>query len=218
MRIHLKLRSEKKPVPFNYQPQITGAIHKWIGKNEIHDKTSMYSFSWLQGGKKRGDHLIFENGAIFEFSSYDNTLIKALIRGIQIDPIINFGLEVSELTLQEPPIFSPKEVFYVSSPILVKRKVEEKEIHYTYNNPECDILLTETLKTKLRKAGISDKNINVSFYRGYPMARTKIIYYNKIGNRVNICPVEIAGSPEQIAFAWNVGIGNSTGIGFGALK
>ena len=29
---------------------------------------------------------------------------------------------------------------------------------------------------------------------------------------------DLKGSPEQIAFAWDVGVGNSTGIGFGALK
>ena len=162
--------------------------------------------------------MIFENGAHFEFSSYDTSIVKALIHGIQTDPTINFGLEVSELILQEPPAFSTKEMFYVSSPVLVKRRVEEKEIHYTYSNPESDALLTETLKTKLRKAGIPDDNVYVSFIRNYPSAKIKIIYYNKIGNRVSLCPVEISGSTEQIAFAWNVGIGNSTGIGFGALK
>ncbi len=218
MRVYLELRSEKKPVPFNYQPQITGAIHKWIGKNKIHDQTSMYSFSWLQGGRKKGNYLIFENGASFEFNSYDNNLIKSIIHGIQSDPSINFGLEVSEIVLQETPIFTDKEVFHVASPVLVKRKLGEKEIHYTYDNPESDILLTETLKTKLKKAGLPNDNINLSFQRKYAYAKTKIIYYNKIGNKVNICPIEITGSPEQIGFAWNVGIGNSTGIGFGALK
>jgi CRISPR-associated endoribonuclease Cas6 len=71
---------------------------------------------------------------------------------------------------------------------------------------------------KLRKAGLSDEDANISFQKDYPGAKTKIIHYNNIGNRVNVCPVVIEGSPEQIAFAWNVGVGNSTGIGFGALK
>ncbi|MHA4812069.1 CRISPR-associated endoribonuclease Cas6 [Flavitalea flava] len=218
MRVHLTLRSQNRPVPFNYQPQMTGAIHKWIGKNELHGSTSMYSFSWLQGGRKRGEHLVFEQGARFEFTAYDIDLIKALIRGIQIDPGINFGLEVSDLSIQETPLFAEKEVFYVSSPVLIKRYQEKKIIHYTYENPQSDNLLTETLKTKLRIAGIADNNVSVNFLRDFPEARTKIIYYHKVGNKVNICPVEIAGTPEQIAFAWNVGIGSCTGIGFGALK
>ncbi len=82
----------------------------------------------------------------------------------------------------------------------------------------CSDLLTETLKRKLKIAGLPDDKINVSFQSDYSGAKTKIIYYNNIGNKVNICPVIIEGTPEQIAFAWNVGVGNSTSIGFGALK
>lgn len=218
MRVYLKIKSNNQAVPFNYQPQLTGAIHKWIGLNDIHDKTSFYSFSWLQGGKKRGNHLIFENETSFEFSSYDNSLIKKLVRGIQADPVINFGLTVCELVLKETPLFSTRETFFVSSPILIKRKEGEKEIHYTYNDEQSDLLLTETLKTKLRKAGLQENALSVKFMKDYANAKTKIIYYRNIGNRVNICPVIIEGTPEQVAFAWETGIGNSTGIGFGALK
>ena len=41
---------------------------------------------------------------------------------------------------------------------------------------------------------------------------------NGIKNKASICPVIVKGTSEQIAFAWNVGVGNSTGIGFGALN
>ncbi|MGN9307593.1 CRISPR-associated endoribonuclease Cas6 [Enterococcus faecium] len=58
----------------------------------------------------------------------------------------------------------------------------------------------------------------MSFDRTYYAAKTKLVYYKNIGNKTSICPVIIEGTPEQIAFAWNVGVGNSTGIGFGALK
>lgn len=218
MRIYIKIRSDKKPVPFNYQPMITGTIHKWIGENEVHNKTSMYSFSWLNGGHKKGESLIFENETSFEFSSYDNNLIKKIINGIQNNPIINYGLEVSEIVIQETPLFSNKETFFVSSPVLIKRTEQGREKHYTYDQIETDHLLTETLRTKLRKAGLDDNNIHVAFDRNYHGAKTKLVYYNSIGNKVNICPVIIQGTPDQIGFAWNVGVGNSTGIGFGALK
>lgn len=218
MRIYIKIRSENKLVPFNYQPAITGAIHKWIGKNEVHDKTSMYSFSWLKGGRKNGDSLVFENETSFEFSAHDNALIKSVVKGIQNDPVLNYGLEVSEIVIQETPKFSNKETFFVASPVLVKRTEEEREIHFTYDQLEADRLLTETMKTKLRRAGLDDSNIQLSFDRSYYGAKTKLVYYKNIGNKTNICPVIIEGTPEQIAFVWNVGVGNSTGIGFGALK
>jgi CRISPR-associated endoribonuclease Cas6 len=80
------------------------------------------------------------------------------------------------------------------------------------------LFLTETLKKKLLLANVSDENISVSFDRDFPYPRTKIIKYKDISNKVNVCPVIIKGTQEQLAFAWNVGVGNSTGIGFGALK
>lgn len=218
MRIYIKIKSDNKAVPFNYQPILTGTIHKWIGLNEIHNKISLYSFSWLSGGRQKGENLFFERGASFEFSAFDENLLKKIINGIQKDPVINYGLKVSEIVIKETPMFSKKETFFVSSPILIKRTEDEREKHYTYDQIETDLLLTETLKTKLKIAGLNDSNINVAFDRDYPGAKTKLVYYKNIGNKANICPVIIEGSPEQIAFAWNVGVGNSTGIGFGSLK
>jgi len=218
MRLYIKLKSLSAIIPFNYQPLLTGAIHKWLGENEWHDATSLYSFSWLNGGRKLGQNLVFENDASFELSAYNADFIKEIIKGIQSDPVLKFGLTVTDVTIRETPTFASKEIMHVSSPVLVKRKVEDKEVHYTYDNSECTYFLTETLKTKLRKASLPDTDISVGFLNNYPDAKTKLIYYNNIGNKVNICPVVIEGTPEQIAFAWNVGVGNSTGIGFGALK
>ncbi|MFK5088289.1 hypothetical protein ACI4A4_27525, partial [Klebsiella pneumoniae] len=98
--------------------------------------------------------LAFDNEASFEFSAYDNNLIKKVIKGIQRDPTLNYGLEVRELMIQETPNFSSKEIFFVASPVLVKRTENEREIHFTYNQLEADELLTETMKTKLKRAGI----------------------------------------------------------------
>lgn len=217
MRLHIKIKTKKR-IPFNYQPALTGAIHKWIGKNEVHDKISMYSFSWLKGGSKSGDGLIFEDDTSFELSAHDSGLIKSIIKGIQSDPVINYGLEVCEIVILDMPKFSNKETFFVASPVLVKRTEKESETHFTYDQLEADELLTETMKTKLKRAGLDYSNIQLSFDRRHYSAKTKLVYYKNIGNKTSICPVIIEGTSDQIAFAWNVGVGNSTGIGFGALK
>lgn len=218
MRIFISLQTNNQLVPFNYQQFLTGAIHKWLGENIYHNQTSLYSFSLLIGGQKKGNKLQFPQSTGFFFSAYDTKMIKDLIRGIQANPEINFGLTVKEIQVRETPIFGNRQVFLVQSPVLVKRQVDNKEVHYIYNQPETDLLITETLSTKLDKAGLAKEGIKVQFDKNYAWAKTKVIYYNNIGNRANICPVIIEGTPEQIEFAWNVGIGNSTGIGFGSLK
>lgn len=72
MRIYLHLSPNKEIVPFNYQQSLVGAFHKWLGeKNELHDDISLYSLSWLTGGKMRHDKrgYDFRNGAQFSISA-----------------------------------------------------------------------------------------------------------------------------------------------------
>jgi CRISPR-associated endoribonuclease Cas6 len=73
------------------------------------------------------------------------------------------------------------------------------------------------MQRKLALAGLPTDNVKVTFDLTYHQPRTKVVIYKGIGNRANICPVIVEGSPQQVAFAWEVGVGNSTGIGFGAL-
>ncbi|RXF70101.1 CRISPR-associated endoribonuclease Cas6 [Arcticibacter tournemirensis] len=219
MRIHLKLSRSKKPIPFNYQSYLTGAVHKWIGyDNEHHNKPSLYSFSWLQNIDVRKEGIQTNAESSFFISSYDEDIVRTIINGIMSDSSVFFGVSVSEVQLMNTPVFSSFESFAVASPVFIKRRHEGREVHIPFNDPDSGVFLTETLQKKLRLAGISDENVRVSFDNEYTSARTKVIYYKDIGNKANICPVMINGTPEQIAFAWNVGVGNSTGIGFGALK
>lgn len=218
MRIHLKLSPNNKAIPFNYQEQLTGTIHKWIGKNQIHDLISFYSFSWLSGGKTKSNNLDFSNGASWFISAWDDKLIKTIISSIRTQPSVAFGLEVKEIIIQENPSFGNLSTFNLSSPILIKRKIGSKEKHYIYSDPDADSLLTETLKTKLKQSGNINLNVSVRFDKSYNNPKTKLITYNGIHNKTSYCPVIIEGDEKAIQFAWCVGIGNSTGIGFGALK
>ena len=217
MRVHLILSGQKEVIPFNYQPILTGAFHKWLGRNKEHGEVSLYSFSWLNG-KAVKEGLLINGYSKFFISSYDNSILQRVIKGIRTDNQITNNLNVCEIIIQDDPKFGNEAVFYCASPVFVKRMKDDREIHITWKDQDSDLCLTETLRRKLRKAGLSDDGVSVRFDRNYHSPKTKVIYYNKVGNRVNVCPVIVKGTPEQIAFAWNVGVGNSTGIGFGALK
>lgn len=220
MRIYITTSASKETIPFNYQPMLTGAFHKWIGKNSIHDKTSLYSFSWLNGGRKIKNGFKFDQNGHYFISAHNEAIIKSLIEGIRNDSFIGNGLFVKEISIipDLEEVGLEEKLFYSASPILVKRSEGEREIHYHFDDPQSDALLTETLKYKLKLAGLQHENVSVEFDRSFPSAKTKLIYYKNIGNKANMCPVVIKGTTEQITFAWNVGVGNSTGIGFGALK
>lgn len=218
MRIHLKIKSKNQVIPFNHQPLMVGTIHKWLGWNEFHGTIALFSFSRLEGAKPIKEGLKFEKDTTFFISAYDVNVIKALIKGIQADPTMFYDLEVEEIIIEQDPDLTQQEYFQIGSPIFIKRNEEDHIVHYTFNDPKSNELLKETLLTKMKKVGLEDDTLEISFDLKYSNAKTKLIDYSGIKNRANWCPVIIKGKPETKLFAWNVGLGNSTGIGFGAIR
>lgn len=218
MRVYFKLTKNAETVPFNYQPMLTGLLHKWIGKNDEHEDVSLYSFSWLHGATANKSGLEFENGATFFISAFKQEMIKKIVESVQKDSNMDFGFSVYEMILKENPVFESPKQFYTASPVLIKRNEEGRNKHYTFFDADSTRFLTKTMANKLKKAGLSAEGLDIAFDKTFRTPKTKTIYYKGIGNKVNVCPVIIKGTPEQIAFAWNVGVGNSTGIGFGALE
>ena len=205
-------------IPFDHQPLLVGTIHKWLGWNEEHGKVSLYSFSRLEGGRATNKGLKFEQESTFFFSSHQIELIQKMISGIQSDPSMFLGLTVYEIILQEDPDLSEREHFHIGSPVFIKRRTGTKVEHILYTDSRSTDFLKETLLTKMAEAGISDDSLEIYFDTSYTRAGTKKITYNGIQNRTSWCPIIIKGKPETKVFAWNCGIGNSTGIGLGAIK
>lgn len=221
MRIYLHLTPNTEPVPFNYQQNLVGAFHKWLGENELHDDISLYSLSWLQGSRTRRDRKGFDfpSGASFSISSPLEDLHQKAIRGIFNDQYIAWGMRVAEVRMCPTPGFGDEHRFLVQSPVLVKRKREDGPHHQYYfpSDKEADELLTQTLQRKLQRSGLST-DVSVSFDHSYSNPKIKMINYRGIDIKATFCPVIVKGAPTAVAFAWDVGVGNSTGIGFGCLR
>lgn len=168
----------------------------------------------------RGSALEFPDGARFFISLHDESLVEQVVNNALIDPEVCCGMRVSRLTQQATPRFGSRYTFKVGSPVLAKSKeIDGKVKHYTYSDPEADATLTATLRHKLDRAGLAapHNRATVSFDKTYRNPKTKLVTIKNIHNRASICPVTIEGTPEAVAFAWNVGVGNGTGSGFGCL-
>jgi CRISPR-associated endoribonuclease Cas6 len=187
-------------------------------ENVEHGNVSLYSFSWLQNIDTIEKGIDLKKDSYFFISAFDDSLIKTIMNGIMDDPSVCFGSSVSAIDIQENPEFSSLQRFAIASPVFIRRFDEVKDNHICFDDEKASFYLTETMQRKLTLAGLPTDNIKVRFDLTYPNPKTKVITYKGIGNRVNVCPVIVEGTPEQVAFAWNVGVGNSTGIGFGALK
>ena len=221
MRIYLHLTPNTEIVPFNYQQSLVGAFHKWLGENELHDDMSLYSLSWLEGGKMRRDKkgLEFRNGATFFISSPLADLHQKAVQGIFKDEHIRWGMKVQEVRMFPTPEFGNRQRFVAQSPIFIKRwrEVEQDFKFYLHADAESNTYMTETLQRKLAKQGLST-DVSVAFDPEYRNPKTKLSIYKEIEIKSTLCPVIVEGDAKAVRFAWEVGIGNSTGIGFGALR
>lgn len=218
MRIYLTLSPNQDIVPYTYQQILVSKFHSLLGENLIHDQLSLYSFSWLSGGKGTRAGLTFRNGATWFISSPNIELIKQLIQGIQNNPELAFGMVITEISIFDTPSFPEQIRFETASPVFVKREIDGKAIHFSFDDKKVDEFLTQTMISKMKLAGFQNTDISVGFDRNYKKAKTKLVTYKGIKNKANYCPVIISGSPDAIAFAWDVGVGNCTGIGFGSIQ
>jgi len=219
MRLYIKLSRNKETIPFNYQHLLTGVIHKWIGENnKEHGNRSLYSFSWLQNTSTVKSGINLNSNSYFFISTYESGLLKTITKGILADPDAFCGSRVIDVQIKETPGFSGEEHFILNSPILIRKRDGEKVKHVTYRDEDFNQLLTENLKSKMKMVSMDTEGISVELDKSYAFPQTKLVDYKGIKNKTSLVPVIIKGRPEQIAFAWEVGLGSSTGIGFGSLK
>lgn len=221
MRIVLKLSASQEIVPYNYQHQLTGVVHKWLGENDLHGQISLMSFGWLKGATPTKKGLLFPNGATWFINFFDADAAKKLVFGLFNKPEVCYGLRVAEASLVPNPEFGNKAYFKVSSPVLIRKNINEKDReHLIWNHPDAPELLTRTLQTRIIAANLEHEAElkSVWFDTSFPNAQTKLIQYKTSNLRTSICPIWVEGNAKALQFAWNVGIGELTGSGFGALE
>jgi len=220
MRLYFDLTPNTEPVPFEYQHFLIGAFHKWLGPNEIHDDISLYSLSWLSGGKKEKDMLNFPQGAKWFISCWNEELAKRIERAVMLDPTVCCGMQVKKILKQETPKFGTRYRFKIASPILVKGKNENGLVkHLIFSDDGVDECLIKTILHKLDLTDLQSESagLKICFDRKYKKARTRLVTIKGVKNRASLCPIIVEGTEKAIQFIWNVGVGNSTGSGFGAL-
>lgn len=228
MRLHFRLTPNHRPVPWTYPENLTGWLHDRLGQDsDLHDGTSLYSVSDLAHGRVRRGALDFEGGSSFFLSSHRDDILVQLMSDLMQPPPppgrrdpreVAYGMRVEAVDIGRTPEFGDTATFWAKSPVLVRARREDgtKE-HVLFDDPRADELLTRTLHTKQERAGLPVAG-SVRFDRSYPKAKSKLITYKGVSSRASLCPVVVEGGPEVCAFAWNVGAGHSTGVGFGALE
>lgn len=229
MKLKIEFSKNTEPVPFTYVTNLNGYLHKVLGSNnEYHDDISLYSTSFLHGGKISRDKkfLEFRNGAAWYVSSPDSQFITDFINNVYQNTEFAFGMKLQKVEIIETEPICEGEfyLFRTMSPILLKQRDFEtrKNIYYTYEDDvkTTSELMKSIILKKAEKAGIemNSDDFDISFNYEYQQKKIKWITIKTVNNKTSVCPVFLRTSKPEIAeFISAVGIGHSTGSGFGFL-
>jgi CRISPR-associated endoribonuclease Cas6 len=229
MKFKIEFSKNTEPVPFTYISNLNGYLHKILGENnDYHDELSLYSTSFLHGGKLSSNkkYYEFKNGATWYISSPDKKFITDFIASVYQHQNFAFGMELLSVELIENDLINEGEyyMFYTKSPILLKYKEfgSKRNIYLTYNDNALktsvfmkNIIIKKALKMKLN---ITKDDFNIAFNTNYENKKTRWIKVKSISNLTSVCPIYVQTNKKEIAdFIYNVGVGHSTGSGFGFL-
>jgi CRISPR-associated endoribonuclease Cas6 len=180
----------------------------------LHDRNTRFSANGLD----------FPQGADWTIGVFNEDVAERLIAGLLLKPFEFYGMKLLNVKRQEPPTFeTSKNYYWASAPILTRWSAQEglSREHLVFDDPRSTITLTQTLKHKAEEAGLGDywqEDTHVAFDQAYPKAKTKLITVKNVENRANLCPVIVQAHEKIQYLSWVVGVGESTGIGFGSLN
>lgn len=178
----------------DYVTKLTGVIHKWLGENNVHDNMSLYNFSHIHNNR-------------FNFTSFDEKLQEKLMHGINNFP--KMFAETKAIGFNQYNYDSDRVVFKTASPIFVKNN---DNTHLLFE--EAEQRAKEILLKRAMFAGVKLSDFEIKFPN---RIKEKLIKIHNIKNKCFTSHVEIKGDASVKDFAAKVGIGNSTGCGFGFI-
>ena len=204
-------------IPFNNQKELNSFIYRTLGdNNSYHDSFSDYSISGLQGGKKYDDkNIIFTNSKkpYVQVSSENSKFINDLLIGLSKNKYTFFGLVFSRTEFMDYNVNKRFDTIITLSPVIVKDRTGRK---ISINDENFLSLLKENCIKKLKHKGIVDDTFDI-IIRHPEKARQKMIM---VGNIFNICSkisLYVYGKPSTRKTLYNLGLGGSTGSGFGSV-
>ena len=219
MRLNLRLSPNTEPVPFDHLHQLTGALHKWLGENDVHEGLSLYSFGWLGGGKRVGEGFSSLEVRVVRLLSLRRARTGSGSASARIRPC-SPGCASMRSASRSRQIRSSRPLL-VDGAVLTRRNRDDGgRDHLTFRDAAADEMLTRTLRRRLEAAGFKGDHLDatVRFDRSFEKARTKLVTIKGTQYRTSECPVIIEGTPEAVQAAWLLGVGELTGMGLGALK
>lgn len=218
MRIKLTFGATSTPFTEPTQNYVNGVIHTILGKgNSYHDTFSNYSVSMLRGGKYTDKGLVYPNGGEVYVSSPDMEFIDTFLinlihqQGLMLRDMKLLSYEVSEIK-----VHSDYDIIHTLSPILLKK--DNRRI--TFKDDGFIERLNEQSMAKLVKNGLTEADLKGFVIKPFHFenGQVKLPKVNNVVNPSSKVMLVVEGTPIARKTIYEMGLGNSTGCGFGAVK
>lgn len=231
-RIRINFSGTNEEVPFSNIHLVNSYIHRCLGENnEWHDIHSNYCVSCLCGGviNDEGNALNFKKGAYIIVSSTEETFLGKLLLGLFENKYLGYGMEFLNISHISEKFFNGWNHFTTlpNSGILLKNYEGKKRYSFlTIEDENFQENLKYYLKNKINKINpdldLSNFDINIP---NHPSHKVKKIIYKKrkngkdifISNFASRCHISIFTNKEVAELLYCIGIGQSTGSGFGTI-
>lgn len=210
-------------LPFNYWSMLLKFLHPNIlGKdNKYHDDISLYSISPLFNSKTVQDGLLFKHGAIWLIRTPSIEIFKDFYLKAKnsISKELGYGLILKNVEFSIDDMKFNNELIISTSPIFLGQN-ENTEIrdHITFKhgNLITSSRMKQIIITKASKLGynLNEDDFNIEFDLTSPI-KTKRILIGNVSNIASQGKIKISGNSDVIALCYSLGIGKSTGCGFG---
>lgn len=217
MRIKLKFSESKMPFNEPTQNAVNSCVHRILGENnKYHNTFSNYSVSSLFGGIIIDNKMTYPNGAHFYISSIDNEFIEQIMFKIIDGNIEMHDMKLLGVDFEKFNVHSDYDIIRTISPILLK----DKERTVTYQDNDFINILTQKSKIKLLKSGFSEKDVNTLSIEPFHFekARLKFPKVKNVVNKSSQVMLIVRGKKEMRLALYKMGLGKSTGCGFGAIE
>lgn len=220
---HMRITLTFSPteIPFKNSSQNThsiGLVHNLLGEdNPYHDKFSNYSLSMLRGGVRVEDGITYPNGGQLFISSPDMEIINKICMSLIYGKEFKLrDMKLESWTVEDIKVHSDYDIIHTLSPILLKD--EGKRI--TFEDANFIERLNIQSLAKLQKNGLTPKELKGFVIKPFHFEKAKV-ERPKIRNVVNPSSkvmLVVEGTPTARKMLYGMGLGNSTGCGFGAVK
>jgi CRISPR-associated endoribonuclease Cas6 len=221
MRIKLLLSATNNELPINNQHIVNSFIHRALGgNNKFHDSKNDYSISPLQGGKwiKNTRNISFKNGGYILITSLNKEFLDSIMLGLYTTSFYG-DIKVTGLEFIDENFINGWNYFVTLSPFIIKKYSSKKD--YTFNtlyDDNFELLVKEYLINKLGKINskldLSDFNVVIPKHDNHKTVNTMV---KNVKNIANSCHINIYTNKKVAELLYNIGIGQSTGCGFGTI-